>query len=61
MTGGQWDGAAWSYDAEARILTVGSVELYLMRECDWEAAPRTHTIVYAGIDNRTTFWGKKLR
>jgi len=61
VTGGQWDGAAWSYDAEARILTVGSVELYLMRECDWEAAPRTHTIVYAGIDNRTTFWGKKLR
>ena len=39
----------WSYDAGQQILTVNGVELYLQRETDWEANPRTHTIVYAAM------------
>jgi hypothetical protein len=37
------------------------VELYLQRETDWEASPRTHTIVYAGYANNKTYWGKKSK
>ena len=58
---GPWKGAKWSYDAQNRILTANGVELYLMRECDWEAEPRRHTIVYAGLGNKKTYWGKKSK
>lgn len=51
----------WSYDADQQILTVNGVELYLQRETDWEANPRTHTIVYAGYANNKTYWGKKSK
>lgn len=61
ITSGPWKGAKWSYDAESQILTANGVELYLMRECDWERNPRTHTIVYAGLGNRKTYWGKKSK
>lgn len=60
VSGGVWDGATWSFDAENRILKVGNVELYLARECDWESAKRNATIVCAGISGHTTFWGKRL-
>jgi hypothetical protein len=40
---------------------VGDIELLLKRECDWEASPRTHTIVYAGYANNKTYWGKKSK
>ena len=49
ITEGIWKGSTWSYDAAQQILTVNGVELYLQRETDWEASPRTHTIVYAAM------------
>lgn len=59
---GTWKGANWSFDEEKQILTANGVKLYLKRETDWEATPRTHTIVYAGYgDNFKTYWGKKCR
>lgn len=59
ITAGTWQGASWSFDEEKQILTVNGVQLYLQRETDWEANPRTHTIVYAGYTAETTFWGKR--
>ncbi|MDO4164017.1 MAG: arabinan endo-1,5-alpha-L-arabinosidase [Bacteroides sp.] len=60
ITAGTWEGGTWSYDADNQILTANGVELYLQREVDWEASPRTTTIVYAGYgSNYKTYWGKK--
>lgn len=62
ITAGTWEGADWSYDATNQILTANGVELYLQRETNWEANPRTHTIVYAGYgSNFKTYWGKKSK
>lgn len=61
ITDGTWKGGTWSYDAEKQILTANGVELCLQREADWEANPRTHTIVYAGYTNSKTYWGKKTK
>lgn len=58
---GTWKGGTWSYDAENRILTANGIDLYLQREVDWEASPRTHTIVYAAYGNNKTYWGKKTK
>lgn len=53
----------WSYDAEAKLLTIGTAALCVEREVDWEASPRCVTVVYAGIgtDGKTTWWGKKVK
>lgn len=59
ISAGTWQGAAWSFDEEKQILTANGVQLYLQRETDWEANPRTHTIVYAGYTTEKTYWGKK--
>ncbi len=59
VTSGIWKGNSWSYDADSQILKVGSLELYLRRECDWENTARRATIVYAGISGTSTYWGKK--
>ncbi len=60
ISAGTWQGGTWSYDAENQVLTANGVELYLMRETDWEASPRKHTIVYAAYGgNHKTYWGKK--
>lgn len=61
ISSGPWKGSAWSFDEANQILTANGVELYLMRECDWERTPRTHTIVYAGLGNKKTYWGKKSK
>ena len=62
VSAGSWAGATWSYDAENQVLTANGVKLYLQRETDWEASPRTHTIVYAGYGgNNKTYWGKKSK
>ena len=61
ITSGIWKDASWSYDADRQILTANGVKLYLQREVDWEANPRTHTIVYVGLNNKKTYWGKKCR
>lgn len=61
VTAGVWKGSAWSYDASRQVLTINGIELCLQRETDWEAAPRTHTIVYAGYSGTKTYWGKKSR
>lgn len=67
---GSWQkGQKWSYDAEKRVLTIGSLKLYVQRETDWEAGSeksashtgRKQTIVYAGYNSNGTYtyWGKK--
>jgi hypothetical protein len=56
---GTWKDTDWSYDPQTQILTANGVELYLKRECDWEDGQRRPTIVYAGITDRKTYWGKK--
>ncbi len=58
---GPWKGATWTYDSSNRTLTFDNgVTVYVQRETDWEASPRTHTIVYAGYGaNCKTYWGKK--
>ncbi len=63
VTAGVWKGATWTYDSNERTLTLNNgVKLYVQRETDWEASPRTHTIVYAGYDsNYITYWGKKSK
>ena len=61
ITAGSWKGGTWSYNADKQILTANGVELCLQRETDWEANPRTHTIVYAGYTNSKTYWGKKSK
>lgn len=61
VTGSPFNGQTWSFDAQRGVLTVGSVKLYVQRECDWESQPRRHTIVYAGFSSngQQTFWGKR--
>ena len=59
VASGEWKGETWSYNPTDEILTINGVDLYLQRECDWEANPRRHTIVYAGMTSATTYWGKK--
>lgn len=61
ITAGSWKGGTWNYNADKQILTANGVELCLQRETDWEASPRTHTIVYAGYTNSKTYWGKKSK
>lgn len=61
ITDGSWKGGTWNYDTEKQMLTANGVELCLQRETDWEANPRTHTIVYAGYTNNKTYWGKKKK
>ena len=59
ISSGTWKGGQWSFDPITNTLTANGVELLLQRECDWEANPRHATIVYAGINNQKTYWGKK--
>ncbi len=61
ITEGTWKGKSWSYDPVKQVLTVNGIELLLQREVDWEATPRTHTIVYAGYTETKTYWGKKSK
>ena len=59
ITSGPWKGQQWSFNASTNTLKINGVELLLQRECDWEANPRKATIVYAGFNKQTTYWGKK--
>ena len=59
ITDGIWKGGKWTFDASTNTLTANGVELKVQRECDWEANPRKHTIVYAGINGAKSYWGKK--
>lgn len=63
VSSGSWKGVAWEFDSDNNILEFDNgIKLYLQRETDWEASPRTHTIVYAGYGtNNKTYWGKKVR
>lgn len=59
ITAGEWKDKTWSFDEEKQMLLIdNSIELYLAREVDWERDPRTHTIVFAGYQGKTTHWGK---
>ena len=59
ITDGIWKGGTWSFNASTNTLTANGVELKVQRECDWEANPRKHTLVYAGINGSKSYWGKK--
>lgn len=59
VTGGVWSGKTWSVNSETSTLIINGIEMKLQRECDWEANPRKHTIVFAGVNAGTTYWGKK--
>lgn len=51
----------WSYNAHTKTLTIGTTQLKVERELDWEANPRVPTIVYAGLNTSGySLWGKKL-
>ena len=59
ITSGSWKNATWTFDAATQTITTSAgVVLYLQREVDWEASPRTHTIVYAAQGNQKTYWGR---
>jgi arabinan endo-1,5-alpha-L-arabinosidase len=52
----------WSWNAETKVLTIGSQKLYVEREVDWEANPRVPTLVYAGFNSSgVSLWGKKVQ
>lgn len=59
ITDGIWKGGKWSFNSSTNTLTANGVELKVQRECDWEASPRKHTIVYSGINGAKSYWGKK--
>ena len=59
ITSGPWKGGKWSFNANTNTLTANGVELKVQRECDWESNPRRATIVYAGINDQKSYWGKK--
>lgn len=61
MEGGSaWSNVkAWSFDASSNTLTIGTTKLKVQREVDWEASPRTVTIVYSGVSGNRSYWGKK--
>lgn len=59
ITAGTWKGGTWSFDVNKQILTANGIKLYVQREVDWEASPRKHSIVYVGLNNQKTYWGKK--
>jgi beta-xylosidase len=62
ISGQAFSGLTWSLDTTKNILSIGSTQLYLAREADWEASPRHATIVYAGLSpsGKTTYWGKRV-
>lgn len=61
ISSGAWKGATWTLDSKNNLLKISNgVTLSIARECDWEAAPRKATIVYAGHGNNKTYWGKKV-
>lgn len=45
ITSGPWKGGKWTYNEDSQILTANGVTLYL---------------VYAGLGNHKTYWGKKI-
>lgn len=52
----------WSWDPTNKVLTIGAQKLYVEREVDWEANPRVHTIVFAGLNSSgVSLWGKKVK
>ncbi|MGF7139901.1 arabinan endo-1,5-alpha-L-arabinosidase [Roseimarinus sediminis] len=51
----------WSYNAEQKLLTLGNYELIVRNGLDWEADPRTPTLVYSGLTGYgKPVWGKKV-
>lgn len=59
ITSGPWKGSTWKFDATSQTISLSNgVELYLMRECNWEGNRRA-TIVYAALGDHKTYWGKK--
>jgi arabinan endo-1,5-alpha-L-arabinosidase len=50
----------WTYDANKKILVVGTQKLCVEWGLDWEASPRKPTLVYSGLTaNGRPVWGKK--
>ena len=55
----QGSSVTWSFNASTNTLIFNGIETKVQRECDWEAIPRKHTIVFSGGNYLTTIWGKK--
>ena len=56
---GAWNNVTWSFDASTNTLKIGTIELKVQREVDWEASPRKVSIVYSGVSGNKSYWGKK--
>ena len=56
---GAWNNVTWSFDASTNTLKIGTIDLKVQREVDWEASPRKVTIVYSGVSGNKSYWGKK--
>ena len=56
---GAWNNVTWSFDASTNTLKIGTIELKVQREVDWEVSPRKVTIVYSGVSGNKSYWGKK--
>jgi arabinan endo-1,5-alpha-L-arabinosidase len=51
----------WSFNANTKTLTIGTLKLKVQRELNWEASPRVPTIVYSGLNSiGRSVWGKKV-
>jgi arabinan endo-1,5-alpha-L-arabinosidase len=50
----------WTYDADKKILTIGTQKLCVEWGLDWEATTRKPTLVYSGLTaNGRPVWGKR--
>jgi beta-xylosidase len=60
ITSGTWKNVTWSFDADKNVITLSNgLSLTVRRETDWESSTRKATLVYAAINNKKTYWGKK--
>jgi beta-xylosidase len=60
ITSGSWAKATWSFDPSTNVLTLSNgLSLIVRRETDWESSTRRATLVYAAINGKKTYWGKK--
>lgn len=51
----------WSFDESSNVLKLGNEEVIVENGWDWEADPRTRTILFMGLtDDGITLWGKKV-
>ena len=51
----------WNWDADNKILSVGTQKLYVENGLDWESSSRVLTLQFSGINSvGWSVWGKKI-